>query len=1632
MEDKDKPSHFFYMYKRLFLCIITNKVFIIIFSTVEFMDIFVGTLVLVPDFFQNNKSYDANEIKISNFLFKISPYSYFNNYLIDKNNFILHKKPAYLTIIIYFVLWIIFYITLYSIGDFDYENESIFDKVKSIILINFYSYCFMRLIGIYGIHSIISLIISIILQKKYTIFDVLLLFFLTLLAIGDTFGKFTFFTQFSVLLKFKFLQSDINKYPFDTFFGEQYDKMFIFVKILLCIINCYYSLNNNKINNLILFLDFLTLSGILFLGLYLIYLFFINKDSLIYLPINDLTLYRIIYINQCCASMIFFFIFYNNKSYVLFTCFSIIYFIIQLIITISNFENYVTSQAILSRNILGVCWFFQTNNIDQGTFITAWVVNHKVNCNKDNCEICKELNNKDDEEHFDGLDNSPVKRNKQIITKFHTAFTALTQNDDRKNLIESYNINSIMKAYPPFNFICKLLGIAFKEKNKYGPEDILRLDFIYLTVLFLSHSNQQFRFFRKVFILTRKYKNQERIVSMLRTITELVKNSHKDIIERYELIKKNEDLKNDMLQYIKDFQNFLHYEIKTPENYLNIAKKFDKIKTHKNLETIIRKNNDYDYEMLLLRFIYETLVNHKIKNSNEFDIGFYLDFLNFHYRQDKILLLNFSIERRVFTIMRGSKQLLKYSGKNFDNLFPDFFKNYGINMCMDKLKNTDLRDKKNYIELICKDLSSNETIGFITPIKIEYSVYPTVKIDELIIEMNFQTDYSNIIIFKVDNNSKKECLFSLSSPLFKYFGVTPEIISILNKAGKNIPFSIMFNRTNLNSTKGIICLFRCAEYYKYHKELIKVEGLNECCNFKEMKNFNINNRFLANEDDKKEIFFTLTKKFSCDDSKIKYNIYYIKEQKKKKTGTIIDNSSQLKNSVFHEFANLDLNGVNDSEKQSNNNNSKNNKEGSKYKYDVKTISNNLGGPALSLFSQASMSALSFNKHSTSGIVGKMNAKTEEKRKRYKQVYYFTIGIFIYGLFLMILTLTCLVMVLKENNVFKLLFELFQSFKKLQRSIETTPLSLFANFCYFSEKSEFCINYYENYSKNLQNQFEQLKNLPLINYVLQLDLPARFQISVSSFQNFENEIYQLHYKEITQITKISVSKFKILILKPSIIILREEILFLDLIREYINWITYIIENDYLKEVFSLFNFNYNDNNQQIIITADNSTNLSQSKKNMYLVLLNCPIIHEGLEIICDIIQNVFQQSLNTLKGYLLGFFLALLILHIVLYIICILFLYIFINMLKSNIYPMNAQFEDLNFASFIEERYSNLKDLCELYLENPNQIIHSISSDEEIFKKEQKDKNTSKLNDQNNNETPENNNNNNNNLKVSHISEKHFLSIIIIYRTVVTITFFLYFIYEIVFFVYIDIGKKKLLWLVDYSNINQKIDSFAYDNFNSLVYIMLTNSSRYDIGKRILNIDKYDYLFEKMVELHQKIREKETMEEIHRNIFPPLNTQIDLNCVHGKIDDHLMRNALLKINVNLTDFLIPICEIFPISTIGDDNMFIKNILYLLNQLYNKYYQGNFKQIQSLIQEPDLFNLYTFVLIIFRIIRFYFNETTFKKEINSIFFHFSSLIFPYLILNMILEVAIFIILNIFVIAKIKNIHKKLNQFINSLKI
>ncbi len=84
MKNENETSHFFYMYKRLFLCIFTNKIFIIIFSFLEFFDVFCYIIALIPNFFQiNNLSFDIYNITVADFVLVISPYNQMSDLLVD-------------------------------------------------------------------------------------------------------------------------------------------------------------------------------------------------------------------------------------------------------------------------------------------------------------------------------------------------------------------------------------------------------------------------------------------------------------------------------------------------------------------------------------------------------------------------------------------------------------------------------------------------------------------------------------------------------------------------------------------------------------------------------------------------------------------------------------------------------------------------------------------------------------------------------------------------------------------------------------------------------------------------------------------------------------------------------------------------------------------------------------------------------------------------------------------------------------------------------------------------------------------------------------------------------------------------------------------------------------------------------------------------------------------------------------------------------------------------------------------------------------------------------------------------------------------------------------------------------------
>ena len=88
--------------------------------------------------------------------------------------------------------------------------------------------------------------------------------------------------------------------------------------------------------------------------------------------------------------------------------------------------------------------------------------------------------------------------------------------------------------------------------------------------------------------------------------------------------------------------------------------------------------------------------------------------------------------------------------------------------------------------------------GFIELFKMNYSIYPTNMLNELFIQANYRISYNNIIIF-IKTNNGDESLFSYSYQLYKYFGLTPQDISLLNGYGIPILFENLFNKKNMQS-----------------------------------------------------------------------------------------------------------------------------------------------------------------------------------------------------------------------------------------------------------------------------------------------------------------------------------------------------------------------------------------------------------------------------------------------------------------------------------------------------------------------------------------------------------------------------------------------------------------------------------------------------------------------------------------------------------------------------------------------------------------------------------------------------------------------------------------------------------------
>ena len=864
---KIPKSHFSEYFKRSVVFLVKTQLAVFIISIIEFIDLCTNMIDVSYQIFYYNKTYDYKEIKLSKIILAISPYQYFFNFISDGKDSGFTRN--YIVIIIYAILLIWFLIYFFSIRNCSLDLMNSFEKLIQKISINFFDYIFFRIFPIY-VFDILSREIMKICSKgfnDYTYLDLIILFASLLVLLAILVLHLIYYARISVWSNFRIIESYFTHYPYDSFFSAKCDMIFCVLKFLIALNKNYIFYNQNIINYTSEFISTLVLLAFFGYLFYILYLFFFSYEIL-YFFMTGFNMLRLLLVLFLSESIIIRIILYNNLDYKSFLVYEVVFLFFDLYIIFGSFYNYVLSKAIKSQNYLAVCWFIQANKIDIKQFITEWIANHKTVCFDKDCEICDELikghisiSTTEANEEVEKLNNNNNKEEE------NANIYNLTKQDNTEK--DSMNLNLIGKIYTPYFFTLKLINLSFKIKKSFGQDDLIRLDFLYLTVLFLSNQNVEYRLFSKICKLIIQYSENINVSVSLMLLFEIIRKSNLDLIKGYDLIKKNEDLRNSLKEYITEYENFIHFGAKSPDNYLYISKKFREFKLlTRSIHTLFKKNLECNYQLIIMRYSYETLLHIKFKNMTVFDLGFFSDFLEYHFNTDRLFLIKYIIDRDTFTIIKGSKEVLKYQDNSLDSIFPDYLKETGLNLFKSQLENIEQTAQKPIFTFVVKDLAHQEAYGFVDSFKMKYFVYPTNMINELLLQANYTNGFTNIMIF--EELEGEQILFAFSAQLYKYFGITPNMIYVLKKSGINVDFDLLFpskkkeekkrkkKKNNNNILDENIFLFQYKKYLPIYRKLLECDGLNDVSNYAQL-NEKVNEIAMMAQEDK-EIMFLIQPK----------------------------------------------------------------------------------------------------------------------------------------------------------------------------------------------------------------------------------------------------------------------------------------------------------------------------------------------------------------------------------------------------------------------------------------------------------------------------------------------------------------------------------------------------------------------------------------------------------------------------------------------------------------------------------------------------------------------------------------------------------------------------------------------------
>ncbi len=119
----------------------------------------------------------------------------------------------------------------------------------------------------------------------------------------------------------------------------------------------------------------------------------------------------------------------------------------------------------------------------------------------------------------------------------------------------------------------------------------------------------------------------------------------------------------------------------------------------------------------------------------------------------------------------------------------------------------------------------------------------------------------------------------------------------------------------------------------------------------------------------------------------------------------------------------------------------------------------------------------------------------------------------------------------------------------------------------------------------------------------------------------------------------------------------------------------------------------------------------------------------------------------------------------------------------------------------------------------------------------------------------------------------------------------------------------------------------------------------------------------------------------------------------------------------------ICRLFSFMAYKDDKLLVKEAVYILMKINNEMI-FSLDELYNISLSNDMVEIFILLLTLYRPIRHYESVTAFLMFINKVRESYNSVIYSYLVMNILFEIVIFFLLQRYIVLKFIRINKSMN--------